>query len=339
MHRATSLRLAVFLCCLLTLAACERRQHLVEQHLLEFGTLIQITLITEDLDQAGQLLEEIETRLRIWRGQWHAWEDSDLTRFNAALATGGRVEIPASLQTLVTLSHDYYRASEGRFNPALGKLIAAWGFHAGEADSQLIAEISQHLPGMDDLEVDGRYALSRHPQLRLDFGGIAKGYALGLIRNFLDANGVEHYVVNAGGDLITAGNRFGKPWRIGIQNPYAPGAIASVELEGHYSLFTSGNYRRRYFRGDQPVHHILDPRSGESATGQSSATILSKDPVRADVAATTFMIDGMQAHAELARALQIDDFLVIGEPGQILVSRSWSEKVRIFLPWDTKIVN
>ena len=339
MHRATPLRLAVLICCLLTLIACERRQHLVEQHLLEFGTLIQITLLTNDLEKAERLLEEIESHLKTWRNQWHAWDDSDLTRFNAALATGNPVKIPDSLYELVVLSRDYYQVSDGRFNPALGKLVAAWGFHADQADNHLIAEIGQHLPGMDDLEIDGRIARSRNPHLQLDFGGIAKGYALSLIRDLLDANGIVHYVVNAGGDLITAGNRFGRPWRIGIQNPYAPGAAASIELEGHHSLFTSGNYRRRYLQGDTVVHHIFDPRSGKSATGQSSVTILSKDPIRADVAATAFMIDGLQEYAELARALQIDDYLVIGESGQILVSRSWSKKVRIILPWDTKIVN
>ena len=277
--------------------------------------------------------------MKTWRAQWHAWEDSDLTRFNRALASGGPVEIPASLEPLVSLSQEYFAASEGRFNPALGKLIQAYGFHADEVDVELIAEIGNPLPGMNHLEIEDGMARSRHAHLQLDFGGIAKGYALGLIRDYLDANGIEHYLVNAGGDLIVAGNRFGKPWRIGIQNPYAPGAVASIELEGRYSLFTSGNYRRRFHRGDGEIHHIIDPRSGESATGQSSATILSKDPVRADVAATTFMIDGMQQYSELARALRIEHFLVIGESGQLIVSRSWAEKVRIILPWDTKIVN
>ena len=339
MHRAKAFRLIVFISCLLTLAACERRQHLIEQHLLAFGTLIQITLITEDLGKAEELLAEIETSFKIWHGQWHAWEDSDLTRFNRALSSGQTVEIPASLQSLVKLSRNYHQASGGRFNPALGKLIAAWGFHARKGDREMVLDIKQPLPSMADLRVDGKFAQSTHPQLQLDFGGIAKGYALSLIRKLLDTNGVEHYVINAGGDLITAGNRFGRPWRIGIQNPYAPGAIASIELEGQYSLFTSGNYRRRYQRGDGEIHHILNPRSGESATGQSSATILTRDPVLADVAATTFMIDGMQQYAELARMLEIENFLVIGESGQILISRPWAEKVKTIPARDTKIVN
>lgn len=339
MYRATSFRLVCLLCCLISIGACERQEYLVEQHLLEFGTIIEITLITEDLSQAERLLTEIEQRLKAWRNQWHAWEDSDLTRFNAALARGERVDVPPSLVALLNLSRDYHAASQGLFNPALGKLIAAHGFHAAAANPTTAAEIKQDLPSMDDLIVDAQSARSINPHLQLDFGGIAKGYAIGLISDYLDTNRVEHYIVNAGGDLVTSGNHFGRPWRIGIQNPFAPGAIASLSLEGRHSLFTSGNYQRQYWRGKTRSHHIIDPRSGISSTGQSSVTILTSDPVRADVAATALMIDGMRSHRELAAALNIEDFLIISESREILVSRTFAEKLEIFTSWTIKIVN
>ena len=339
MHRAAPLRLACLFLALFALGACERRAHLVEQHLLAFGTLIQITLITADLGLAQTALEEIEQRLQRWHGQWHAWEDGDLARFNAALAAGEQAQIPVSLRELIELSRDYARTTDGLFNPAMGKLIGAYGFHRGEADPARIKSLRDDLPQMADLEIIGEQARSRHPDLQLDFGAIAKGFALARIRDFLDARGIEHYVVNAGGDLVTAGNRFGKPWRIGIQNPFAPGAIAGIELEGSHSLFTSGNYRRYYQRGGRRVHHIIDPRSGGSATGQSSATILITDPVRADVAATALMIAGLPDTVALARALQVDRFLLVNDSRQIFVSRAWAEKVRIIVRWDTKIIN
>ena len=99
MYRATTFQLALP-CLLLLLAAlngCDRRQHLVEQHLLEFGTIIEITLITGDLPHAERLLAEIEHRLRHYRHLWHAWEDSELTRFNAELQHSGQALVPDSL--------------------------------------------------------------------------------------------------------------------------------------------------------------------------------------------------------------------------------------------------
>ena len=339
MYRAATRALACLILLSLLTGGCERRQHLVQQHLLEFGTLIEITLIAPDLRKAQSLLERIERQLAQQRKSWHAWEDSDLTRFNAALARGETVRIPPSLAPLIEMSRDYFDQTDGLFNPALGKLIAARGFHGDVADETLAAGILRDLPDMRDLVIRDGLARSSNPNLRLDFGGIAKGYAVGLVGRLLDANGIENYIVNAGGDMLISGNRLGRPWRIGIQNPFAPGTIAGLELEGRHSLFTSGNYQRQYRRGGALKHHIIDPRSGDSSRGQSAATVLLRDPTRADVAATAFMIDGARRPAELAAALAVSDFLVVSERREILLSEAMSEKIQLKVNWPTKIVN
>ena len=330
---------ALVLSSFIILSACDRQGHLVEHHLLEFGTIIEITMITGDLEQAELLLEEIENRLAIYRDQWHAWEESDLTRFNAALSKHGRAPVPGSLQQLLRLSREYYDASFGLFNPALGKLVAAHGFHDGKVDTDAITAIKRDIPTMHDLSIVGQLASTDHVQLQIDLGGIAKGYAIDLISKYLDANGIENYIVNAGGDLQTAGNRFGQPWRIGIQNPFAPGAVASIELDGKFSLFSSGNYRRQYLRGDKLVHHIIDPRSGDPSTEHSAVTILSNDPVRADVAATAMMIDGIRRHRELSKSLQVYDYLIISESREIILSQSFAKKLVLKSSWPIKIID
>lgn len=147
------------------------------------------------------------------------------------------------------------------------------------------------------------------------------------------------FIVNAGGDMQIAGDRFGRPWRLGIQNPFAPGVIASLELRGNYSLFTSGNYHRQYRRGERLTHHIIDPRSGESSRGQSSATVLVGDPVLADVAATVLMIDEIHKNGNLALSLGVTDFLLVSESRQLMASRSFYDKLKIDAPWPVKIVN
>jgi len=339
-HRASRFRLSLWLLLLaIALYGCERKQHQVEQHPLEFGTLIEITMITDDLQQAESLLGEVESRLRHYRGLWHAWEDSDLTRFNDELQRNGQAQVPDSLTELLQLSQEYYDASGGLFNPALGKLIAAYGFHDSAVDATAIEAIKRDLPSMRDLKIDAGIAISSNPELQIDLGGIAKGYAIGLIADYLDSRGIENYIVNAGGDMKIAGNRFGQPWRLGIQNPFAPGVVASLELSGSHSLFTSGNYHRQYRRGDSLTHHIIDPRTGESSRGQSSATVLVSDPVRADVAATVLMIDGQRKTGNLALSLSINDFLIISESREMLASRSFFEKLEINAPWPIKIVN
>ena len=321
------------------LVGCEPRDHLIRQHLLEFGTIIEITLIHDDLRHAERLLENAEQQLKRQRRQWHAWEDSDLTRFNDALQVQARAKVPSSLRPLLQLSQTYYQASDGLFNPAMGRLIAAYGFHNAPADERRISTLRRNLPIMTDLSIDGETARSANPDLQIDLGGIAKGYAIGEVAALFDRNGIRHYVINAGGDLVTQGSRFGKPWRIGIRNPYAPGVFASIELSGRNSLFTSGNYARQYQLGKRFRHHIIDPRSGESSVGQSSATVLTRDPALADAAATILMIDGGAHPRRLARSLGTGAYLIVTEARQILASTDIAPKLDIHTNWPLRIIH
>jgi len=337
-HRRQARGIAWLLLPVVLLAGCEPRQQLVEQHLLEFGTLIQISLVTRDLGRAEDLLHEIELRLHRYREQWSAWEDSDLTRFNHALQTSGTARVPASLAPLLGLSRRYYDLSGGLFDPAIGKLIAAYGFKGTPPDTAAIDRLKRDPPGMHDLVIDGDRATSLDPDLQIDLGGIAKGYAIGLIGDFLDKNGIHDYIVNAGGDMQISGNRRGRPWRIGIQDPFAPGVVASIEIDGKYCLFTSGNYRRRYFEGGKLRHHIIDPRTGEPARGQTSVTVLTRDPVLADVAATALMIDEIHNSADLALSLGVSDYLIVGDDREIRVTGGFAEKLQIEPGWKVEII-
>ncbi len=314
--------------CLVWLSACEPRQQLFEQRILQFGTVIDITIIHSDVTETERALADVEKQLQLYQSYWHAWEDSDLYRFNQALNQSKLTPVPESLRELISLSQDYYRSSQQLFNPALGKLIAAYGFHGNNsADEALVSAIRKDLPTIQDLKIENQLARSTNPNLQLDFGGIAKGYAMAKIAAHLKSAGFKHFLINAGGDVLVAGERFGKPWTIAVQNPFAPGAIASIQLSGDHQIFTSGNYRRFYRKNGRIVHHIIDPRSGKPSDRISSATVLATDAVLADVAATTLMIDGWQNHQLLANSLGVQDYLIINDDREIIVSRAMSDKI------------
>ena len=275
-----------------------------------------------------------------YRANWHAWEDSDLYRFNRSLVSLQPTTIPPSLSELINLSQYYYLRSDRLFNPALGKLIAAYGFHgSSQPDHATISVIQQNMPGMLDLQINGQLATSSNQHLQLDFGGIAKGYAIGLIATFLQQQGYENFLINAGGDLITSGSKFGKSWHIAVQDPFKPGAIASIKLIGRHSLFTSGNYQRFYQQGDNRVHHIVDPRTGAPSVQISSATVLTNDPTLADVAATTLMIDGLKNSHSLAQSLDINDYMIVSNDQEIIISRSLADKLEIISDLPVRIVD
>ena len=334
------MRASPLLAFILLLVGCDSQLQLAEARILQFGTIIDVSLIHHDLTKAEQTLSEIEKQLADYRANWHAWEDSDLSRFNRSLVSLKATDIPPSLNQLINLSHSYYLRSNRLFNPALGKLIAAYGFHgSSEPDLEVISAIQQDMPGMLDLQIEGQRATSSNEHLQLDFGGIAKGYAIGLIADYLQQQGYEHYLINAGGDLVTSGNKFGKAWRIAIQDPFKPGAIASIELLGRHSLFTSGNYQRFYRKDNNRVHHIIDPRTGGPSAQISSATVLTIDPVLADVAATTLMIGGLENPQSLAQSLGVDDYLVVSEDQEIIISRSLADKLEIIVDLPVRIID
>lgn len=318
----------------LLLAACNSQEQLVEQRILQFGTLIDVTLIHADRDKAEAALTQIERQLLVYRKNWHAWEAGDLFHFNQALNDHNTATVPESLRPLLELSQQYYRQSGQLFNPALGRLINAYGFHgSSEPNTQMIDQIKTNIPTMADLIINQQQAISTNPHLQIDLGGIAKGYAIGLIADYLTDAGFEHFLINAGGDLYFSGAKFGKAWNIGIQNPFGPGAIASVSLTGNHSLFTSGNYQRYYQQADKIVHHIIDPRTGDPSQHISSATVLSSDPVLSDVAATTLMIDGIDNHRSLAKSLGIKDYLIVSGNKKIIITRSFAQKIDITSDW------
>lgn len=340
MHRTTYHSLVAILL-LVWLSGCRNNQaQLVEQRILQFGTIIDITLIHQDRNKAEHALDEIERRLQTYRKNWHAWEDGDLFRFNKALAGSGKSAVPESLTPLLILSQQYFQQSQQLFNPAIGKLVDAYGFHGtAEPDFATINLIKANMPTMLDLKLDQQYAYSANPLLQLDLGGIAKGYAIGLIADYLSATGFENFLINAGGDLYFTGTKFGEPWRVGIQNPFAPGAIASVVLNGAHNLFTSGNYQRYYQQEEKIVHHIIDPRTGEPSQQISSATVLASDPVLADVAATTLMIDGLDNHRSLAQSLGISDYLIVSQNKNIIITASFAGKIQLTTDWPVTIAD
>ena len=123
--------------------------------------------------------------------------------------------------------------------------------------------------------------------MEIDFGGIAKGYAIDQGVAVLKANGIDHFFLNAGGDIHVSGEKArDTPWRVGIRHPCNPeGLISSFNLRDH-AVATSGDYERFKIVDGQRYHHVLDPRSGYPGPSYQSVTVLAPTAEEADVLAT-----------------------------------------------------
>lgn len=176
--------------------------------------------------------------------------------------------------------------SGGRFDHAIGALVALWGFHEdsppeGEMpDAAAVAGLTARAPRMSDLRFDGDTVGSVNPAVQLDRGGYAKGAALDLAGALLQARGVGDAVLNAGGDVNVIGSHGDRAWRVAIRDPFVWGAVGAISLASGELLYTSGNYERFFEHEGARLAHIIDPRSGWPVQEIVSVSVLNTDGSR-----------------------------------------------------------
>lgn len=334
-HRSPFTRILIGALALL-LTACGK-EPLYQQQSYVFGTLVEVTIYGEPEAKAqaaaGQVLREFD-RLN---QEFHAWKPSPVTRLNAAFADGKSAPVSPELAAAITDASRDSLASGGLFNPAIGKLIALWGFQSDEfkpvrPDPAEIQKLVAAHPAMTDIRLADGSASSSNPAVQLDFGGYAKGLALDIARRDLQAQGIRNALVNIGGNIIALGQRGSRPWHVGIQHPRKPGAIAELDLHDGEAIGTSGDYQRYFELDGRRYCHIIDPRTGYPAQGVQAVTVVIPKGVdagvRSDVASKPLFIAGPRAWRQAAENMQVNDALLIDADGKIAVTASLAKRLK-----------
>lgn len=328
--------------CLLALTDCQRQQEHSAQ-LFVFGTIVEVKLWGASQEQAGTAFGELQDMFNVMHREWHAWEPGLTVAINQAFSEGRTAKANPDIVTMVQRSQDIEAATGGRFNPAIGALIALWGFHTSDypvigpppTQAEIDAILSHH-PSSLDIHIDGLEIRSDNPLAQLDFGGVAKGHAVDLAIARLKQLGIENAIVNAGGDLRAMGDHGNRPWRVAVRKP-GGGSIGYIEVQSEEAIFTSGNYER--FREDKTERypHILDPTTGWPAKDIASVTLITDDGLLADAAATALVVAGLDAWADVARALDLDKVAVVDETGTIYLTPRMQQRIS-FAEVDTPTV-
>ena len=330
----------LFLICLvMASSACRQPPAEIHRTFLALGTLVEVTLYDVPEPKAEQLLDAVETEFRRRHRDWHAWEESPVTRVNRAFAERRCIAVPDVLAPLLAPATRLAVASGHLFNPAIGRLIALWGFHAETYPDRpppedAIRALVSARPRMTDLHRDAEGRLcSRNPAVALDFGGFAKGWAIGEVARLLQDGGVRNAVIDAGGDLQTLGRHGDRRWRIGIRDPERRDAVlGALEVGDGESVFTSGDYERFFVWRGRRFHHILDPRTGYPATGTRSVTVVHPDPAVADAAATALFVAGSGRWPAVAHRMGVDQVLLVTPEGSLEASPAMAARLRLANP-------
>lgn len=265
----------------LLVAACSPAQ-LHHQEGYVFGTRIDLTLYDAGALEAAQIERAFNAVLqefdRIHRA-WHAWQPSELTRLNAALAAGKTLEVSPELAARLHDAQHLAQLGDGLFDPGIGRLIALWGFQGDEfparlPDPQALAAALAQRASIAQLHIDGNQISSPNRALQIDLGGYAKGYALDQAARILRHNGIDNALINIGGNLLALGQKGDLPWRIGIQHPRSGAPLATLPLYNGEAIGTSGDYQRFFELDGRRYSHLIDPRSGKPAQDTQSLTVL-----------------------------------------------------------------
>lgn len=316
------------------LAAC-RPAPLHHQEAFVFGTRVEVLIAglpeTAARPAAAAVLREFD---RLHRS-YHAWQPSELSELNAALAAGRPQVVTAEMAALLADAQRLALASEQLFDPGIGRLVGLWGFHSDDLpaalpDAGAIAAWRAARPGIADLQVDGFSVASRKRDVALDFGGYLKGVALDRAAAILKAQGVNNVLLNIGGNVMALGSKNGQPWRVGIQHPRQPGPLATLELDDGEAIGTSGDYQRYFEVDGRRYCHVLDPRSAWPVAHTQALSVLITPRATAgtlsDVASKPLFIAGGD-WPRLARRLQVEHVLRVDEQGRLQVSSAMQRRL------------
>tara|TARA_R110002126_G_scaffold47327_6_gene132572 strand:+ start:4208 stop:5215 length:1008 start_codon:yes stop_codon:yes gene_type:complete len=304
--------------------------HHVKREFAAMGTDLTIEAIGPDSAALERAITAAESELRRVEDLMTSWRDSPLTRMNATAGEGPQV-IPAELAELIQRSLVVSEFTHGAFDVTFASVGKLWDFKRKPPvlpDQVTLTAALEHV-GWDRVELDVATSTITLPAgTAIGLGGIAKGYGVDRAMAMLIEHGVKHGVVNAGGDLKALGTNFGKTWQVAVRHPRRPTEVLAMIPVSNVCMVTSGDYERFFEVDGRRYHHILDPRTGSSATGCMSATVLAPDAAFADALATALCVLGPDLGMPLVEELGSVQALLVDMNGEVVVSTGLAESTR-----------
>ncbi|HEY5019772.1 MAG TPA: FAD:protein FMN transferase [Steroidobacteraceae bacterium] len=289
------------------------------------GTRIFVELWAEDKDkQRGeQAIDAVMDEMRHIDESMSVYKrTSEVSRVND-LAASQAVKISPELFKLLTTALEYSRITEGAFDITYASVGYMYDFRERKRPTE--QQIQSALPAVNYRHVllDAAHSTVRfsQPGVRIDLGGIAKGYSVDRGIEILRARGFTHALVNAGGDSRVIGDRFGKPWIIGIRHPDHPDQVVTRVPLTDRAFSTSGDYERYFDEDGVRYHHIIDPHTGHSASKVRSATVMAPTATRTDGLSKTAFVLGPDEAMKIYNRLDDVDAILVTPEGRILYSK------------------
>lgn len=331
------MRLILMLFLAAFLNSCSNHEPLFHAQHYVFGTLVDISIYGETESKAEAAVDNIIQQYTQLHQRLHAWQPSEITEINQAISNGESIAVKPDIALMLKHIADLSKQSDGLFNPAIGQLVKTWGFHTDQFMAQTInhsqiAQLVADNPQMSDISITNNQISSSNPSVQLDLGGYAKGYALDLGIAYLQSEGIEHALINIGGNIMALGLHGNKPWKVGIQHPRQPNAVATVDLPSGWAIGTSGDYQRYYESDGKRYCHIINPNTGYPTQSIQSVTVMIPPQKHAgtlsDVLSKPLFIAAKKSRLDYAKKMQIKHFLIIEDDTNIQISHAMAKQLK-----------
>lgn len=284
------------------------------------GTLVSITVAGAPADALREKLDAAWREMQRLSDMMNHYDPASVVSEINREAGKRPVQVPRELMEVLRMARRVSERSGGAFDITVGTL-KGWRFDPEHPAMPPAQDLAAALPLVNyrnvKLDEKNRTVLLKHSGMRIDLGGIAKLYILNAGMQELLRAGITHAMINGGGDVVVAGMRDGRPWRIGIRHPRREGELlATVELTRGW-VVTSGDYERYFIRGGRRYHHILDPRTGYPAAGPQQVTLVGEELSQLNGFSSAIMVLGTQKGRELLRRLPGVDALIVEPDGRV----------------------
>ncbi len=268
-------------------------------------------------DRAQELLAVVESALADVDQSMSTYRpDSELMAINAAEGAQA-IALSNLMGRVLGEALDVGRASNGAFDVTIGPLVKAWGFGPNKRRVAPPAEVLEQLTasiGQDKLELTEAGLTKAHPQVFVDLSAIAKGFAVDLAVQRLEAVGAKNILIEVGGEIVARGkNAQGQVWRLGIETPSeSQRQIHHAVALDDAAMATSGDYRQYYELDGRRVSHLIDPRTGQPIEHRlASVTVVADQCSTADAWATALSVLGEKDGFELAQNRNLKAYFIV----------------------------
>jgi thiamine biosynthesis lipoprotein len=287
------------------------------------GTRCAVELWSEDRARGEAAISSVFDDMKRIDRLMSTWkEDTEISQVNRE-ASKHPVKVSPELFRLLQVSVEYSELTHGAFDITYASVGYLYDFKKGvHPDS---AAIARALPGINwrhmRLDAEKSTVFFTRPGMRIDLGGIAKGHSVDRGIEILRKQGITRAMVNAGGDTRIIGDRFGKPWVVGVRDPDHEGKVFLRLPLTDTAFSTSGDYERYFDEDGKRFHHIIDPKTGDSARKIRSVTVISGSATRTDALTKSVFIMGAEEGIAFINTLPDVDAVAVSPDGKVTYSR------------------